>query len=102
MLNAVEILNLSRDGFSRAQLRPFARFLREALATDNIPLHFDIVLPGPNIDVNGRNLRFKIGIFGDVRLLVLRFYGVIGFAAIDKMTINTNTHSRNSMRFLKF
>lgn len=92
----------SWNRFARAQLRPLTHFLLETLATDYIPFHLDILLLRANIHVDGGVVGFKGGRFGDVGLLVLRFYGIVGFAAIDEMTVHTNTHSRNGMAICSY
>jgi hypothetical protein len=63
-------------------------------------------LAGADVNVNGGFYRVEIGIFSEMRLFVLGFYGVVGQAAIDVMAVNTNTHSRYplciSKRLVKF
>jgi hypothetical protein len=65
--------------------------LLETLTPDYIPFHFNFVLAGTDVDVDGGFYGVEIGCFGKVNLLF--FYGVVGEAAVYIVAVNTNTHS---------
>lgn len=85
--------SLSRDEFAWPQRGPFAGLLLETLTPDYIPFHFNFVLAGTDVDVDGGFYGVEIGCFGEVNLFVLFFYGVVGEAAVYIVAVNTNTHS---------
>jgi hypothetical protein len=66
--------------------------LLETFTADYIPFHFYFILPGADVDVDCGFYGVEIGGFGEVRLFVLCFYGVVGEAAVYIMAVNTNTH----------
>jgi hypothetical protein len=69
--------------------------LAKAEATHNIPFHFDEVVLIANVDIDAGLIWLKVRRFGQVRLLVLMFNGIVGQAPIDIFTINTDTHRPN-------
>lgn len=83
-----------RHQFSRTQPRPLAHVCCKALTADYIPLHLNEFIPLPDVDVDCRFYSLKTGRIGEMRLLVLMFYGVIRGAAIDVMAVYTNAHLR--------
>jgi hypothetical protein len=85
--------SLSRDEFAWPQFCPFAGLLLETLTANYIPFHFNFVLAGADVDVDGGFYGVEIGCFGEVKLFVLFFYGVVGEAAVYIVAVNTNTHS---------
>jgi len=48
---------------------------------------------GTDIDINRGFDRLKSRGFSQMGLLMLSFYGIIGEAAIDIVTVDSNTHS---------
>jgi hypothetical protein len=66
--------------------------LGEAEAAHDIPFHFDDFAILTNVDVNGRFGRLEGGGLGQVGLLVLVLYGIVGAAPIDIMAVDANTH----------
>jgi hypothetical protein len=85
-------MDLSREEFAGAQLCPAAYFLGETEAAHDVPFHFDDFTVLANVDVNRRLSGLEIGGFGQVGLLVLVLYGMVGAAAIDILAVNANTH----------
>lgn len=85
--------SLSWYEFAGPQFGPFADLLFETLTSDYIPFHFYFILAGADVDVDCRFYGVEIGCFGEVKLFVLSFYGVVGEAAVYVMAVNTNTHS---------
>ncbi len=85
--------NLSRYEFAGSHFCPFAGLLLETFTADYIPFHFNFVLVGANVDVDGGFYGVEIGCFGEMDLFVLSFYGVVGEAAVYIVAVNTNTHS---------
>jgi hypothetical protein len=80
---------------SRPELGPPTDFLAETEAAHHIPLHFNLAILVPDVDIDCRFGRFKIRDLSEVGLLMLMLNGVVGGAAIDVLAIDADTHSAN-------
>jgi tRNA nucleotidyltransferase (CCA-adding enzyme) len=67
--------------------------LGEAEAAYDIPFHFDDFAILTDVDINGWLGGLEIGDFGQMGLLVLVLYSVVGAAPIDILAVNANTHA---------
>ena len=76
--------------------RPFSVILGKAQTANYIPFHFDIIGLGADVDVDLGFCGGEVGRWGEMSLLMLFFYCMIGRAAIDIFTIDTNAHTFNS------
>lgn len=86
--------------FTGTQPRPLSCVLLKALATHHIPFHLDIIFARSNVDVNAGLDGLENRILRHVRHLMLRFYCVVGNAAIYVMAVNTNTHDEKPLSIL--
>jgi len=65
----------------------------KAETTHYIPLHENLFALGADIDIDARRVSSEIGVCGEMGLLVLGFYSMVGDTAIYKFTVNADTHS---------
>jgi hypothetical protein len=66
--------------------------LAKALATNYVPFHFDVIGLGADVDVDLGFCGGEVGRWGEMGLLMLFFYCMIGGAAIDIFAMDTNAH----------
>jgi hypothetical protein len=66
--------------------------LGEAEAAHDVPFYFDDFAILTDVDINGRLGGLEAGGFGQVGLLVLVLYGIVGATRIDILAIDANTH----------
>jgi hypothetical protein len=62
------------------------------LATNYVPFHFDVIGLGADVDVDLGFCGGEVGRWGEMGLLMLFFYCMIGGAAIDIFAMDTNAH----------
>ena len=67
------------------------------MTANYVPFHFDIIGLGANVDVELGCCGGKVGGWGEMGLLMLLFYCMIGRAAIDIFAIDTNAHIFNAL-----
>lgn len=87
---AFQSSHLCRHQLARTEFCPLVATLYKALTADDIPFHLSTVVADVDVDFGLDGL--EIWSFGEMRLQVLAFDGVIGDAAIDVVAVDADTH----------